>query len=136
MNMIRRLSTGRPRNDRRLILNAIIHRLAQRRQWNHLPREFGDDSTIHRVFQHWVKLGIFAKIWAALVAECDELLNKSSGTGKPPTVGWAKPGWEAIVLAPIRTDREKRDEKEPAHRWRRGLLAIIIARLMSTITNC
>jgi transposase len=66
-------STGRPRDDRRPIINAIIHRFRSGCQWNHLPREFGDDSKIHRVFLHWVKLGIFEKIWAQLLTECDEL---------------------------------------------------------------
>ncbi len=62
-------ATGRPRDDRRPILNAIIHRFRSGCQWNHLPQEFGDDSKIHRVFQHWVKLGIFEKIWAELLTE-------------------------------------------------------------------
>ena len=44
-------STGRPRHDRRPIFNAIIHRLRTGCQWNQLPKEFGDDSKIHRVFQ-------------------------------------------------------------------------------------
>ena len=66
-------STGRPRADRRPILNAIIYRFRSGCQWNHLPREFGDDSKIHRVFQHWVKRGIFEKIWVALLTECNEL---------------------------------------------------------------
>jgi putative transposase len=66
-------STGRPRNDRRPILNAIIYRFRTGCQWNHLPREFGDDSKIHRVFQHWVKLGVLETIWAQLLTECNEL---------------------------------------------------------------
>jgi putative transposase len=55
-------STGRPRHDRRPIFNAIIHRLRTGCQWNQLPKEFGDDSKIHRVFQHWVKLDFFVHI--------------------------------------------------------------------------
>jgi len=38
--------TGRPRDDRRPILNAIIHRFRTGCQWNRLPKEFGDDSKI------------------------------------------------------------------------------------------
>jgi transposase len=52
--------------------NAIIHRFRTGCQWNHLPGEFGDDSKIHRVFQHRVKLETFEKIWAQLITECDE----------------------------------------------------------------
>ena len=40
--------TGRKRVNPRPILNGIIFRLRSGCQWNHLPKTFGDDSTIHR----------------------------------------------------------------------------------------
>ena len=42
-------------------------------QWNRLPKELGDDSTIHRTFQRWVELGVLRRIWGALVEQCEEL---------------------------------------------------------------
>ena len=42
-------------------------------QWNRLPKELGDDSTIHRTFQRWVELGVLRRIWRALVEQCEEL---------------------------------------------------------------
>jgi putative transposase len=42
-------------------------------QWNHLPKEFGDDSTLHRWFQRWCKGEVFKKIWAILIQQCEEL---------------------------------------------------------------
>jgi transposase len=66
-------STGRPPEDRRRILDAIIFRLRTSCQWNHIPRVYGDDSTIYRCFDHWCKVGFFKKRWALLVKECDEL---------------------------------------------------------------
>ena len=65
--------TGRPRADWRSILNGIIFRMRSGCQWNRLPERFGDDSTVHRWFQRWCKNGVMLRIWAALVAECDEL---------------------------------------------------------------
>ena len=65
--------TGRKRADPRLMLNGIIFRLRSGCQWNHLPRELGDDSTIHRTFQRWVERGGFQRIWTVLAAECAEL---------------------------------------------------------------
>ena len=65
--------TGRKRVDRRAILDAVIFRLRSGCQWNRLPGDLPDDSTVHRTFQRWVALGAFEKIWAALVAECDDL---------------------------------------------------------------
>src|SRR5215216_5640233 len=65
--------TGRPRTDRRAVLDAVIFRLRTGCQWNRLPSEFPDDSTVHRAFQQWVELGILDRIWVALVEECEEL---------------------------------------------------------------
>jgi transposase len=42
-------------------------------QWNRLPSEFPDDSSVHRTFQKWVHLGLFERMWATLVEECAEL---------------------------------------------------------------
>jgi len=65
--------TGRKRIDQRSALNGIIYRMRSGVQWNQLPKEFGDDSSVHRTFQRWVELGIFERIWAALVTDCSEL---------------------------------------------------------------
>ena len=62
--------TGRKRADPRLMLNGIIFRLRSGCQWNHLPRELGDDSTIHRTFQRGVEGGVFQRIWTVLAADC------------------------------------------------------------------
>lgn len=43
--------TGRPRTDLRRVVNGIIFRMRSGCQWNQLPREFGDDSTVHRGFR-------------------------------------------------------------------------------------
>ena len=38
-----------------------------------LPKELGDDSTIHRTFQRWVERGVLHRMWGALVEGCEEL---------------------------------------------------------------
>jgi putative transposase len=60
--------TGRPRIDQRKAFDGILFILRSGCQWNRLPREFGNDSSVHRTFQRWVRLGIFQKLWSALVA--------------------------------------------------------------------
>jgi putative transposase len=65
--------TGRPRVDQRAVFDAVVFRLRTGCQWNRMPREFPDDSTVHRAFQRWVELGVLDRIWAALVEECEEL---------------------------------------------------------------
>jgi transposase len=80
--------TGRPRADRRAVLDAIIFRLRTGCQWNRMPKEeFPDDATVHRAFQRWIQLGVLDQIWAALVEECEE----STGSGRRPTGRWARP---------------------------------------------
>jgi transposase len=65
--------TGRPRIDQRKALDGIIFQMRSGCQWNHLPKEFGDDASIHRTFQRWIALGVLERLWAKLVERCDEL---------------------------------------------------------------
>lgn len=65
--------TGRKRIDPRRALDGIIYRMRSGVQWNQLPQEFGDDSSVHRTFQRWANLGVFQRIWAVLVADCAAL---------------------------------------------------------------
>ena len=68
-----RKKTGRKPVDWRLCLNGIIYQLRSGCQWNKLPKEFGDDSSVHRWFSRWSNDGILERIWAVLVEHCDEL---------------------------------------------------------------
>jgi transposase len=65
--------TGRRRIDPRRALDAIIFRLRSGCQWNRLPREFPDDSSVHRTFQRWVRLGVFDRIRSVLLEACEGL---------------------------------------------------------------
>jgi transposase len=65
--------TARRRIDQRAALDAIIFRLRSGCQWNHLPKEFPEDSSVHRTFQRWIELGVLDRIWATSVHECEEL---------------------------------------------------------------
>ena len=65
--------TGRDRIDQRAALNGIIYQMRSSCQWNHLPEQFGDDSSVHRTFQRWVQKGVLERIWATLVEGCEEL---------------------------------------------------------------
>ncbi len=66
---------GRKRVHPRQMLNGIIYRLRSGCQWNRLPKELGDDSTIHRTLQRWVELGVLSRMWAVLIEGCEELGN-------------------------------------------------------------
>ena len=66
-------ATGRKRIAPRPALEGIIYQMRTGCQWNVLPRQFGDDSSVHRTFQRWISEGVLDRIWAILVAECEEL---------------------------------------------------------------
>jgi putative transposase len=65
--------TGRKRIDQRKALDGIIYQLRTGCQWNVLPREFGDDSSVHRTFQRWLELDVLDRIWADLIEACEDL---------------------------------------------------------------
>jgi putative transposase len=65
--------TGRPRTGEREALNGIIHQMRSGGQWNQLPEEFGDDSSVHRTMQRWIARGVLKRLWAVLIGNCEEL---------------------------------------------------------------
>jgi transposase len=64
---------GRRRIDARAALDAMIYVLRTGCQWNQLPAQFPDDSSVHRTMQRWVATGVFEQIWVDLVTECADL---------------------------------------------------------------
>jgi putative transposase len=104
-------TTGRPRTDARRILDGIIFRFRTGCQWNHIPKVYGDDSTIHRAFQRWVEINLFEMIWYLLAAECDELaLVDWKWQAADGWLGKARSGGDEI--GPNPTDRAKNGTKK------------------------
>ncbi len=97
-------SIGRKRIDARAALDAIIFRLRSGCQWNQLPAEFPDDSSVHRTFQRWEQNGVLDGFWAILVEECEDLggVEWQCGAGDAPPPGkvqmqqWQKLGLEEM----------------------------------------
>jgi transposase len=111
--------TGRKVANWRAALNGIIFRMRSGCQWGQLPRKFGPKSTVHDWFQRWVEGGIFEKIWAVLVAECDELGGVQwEWQSADAMLGKARFGGGKDGQEPDRS-REIRDQEEPGDRWRR-----------------
>ncbi len=104
--------TGRKRSDERLAFNGVIYRMRTGCQWNHLPKDFGDDSSVHRAFARWEKKAIFDILWAILLTKCDDLQgvdwqwqSADGCLGKAravPKSGVGKRGRKSSVSAPIR----------------------------------
>src|SRR4029079_15532187 len=112
-------STGRRAANWRTMLNAILFRMRSGCQWDQLPERFGPKSTVHDWFQRWVEGGIFEKIWAVLVAECDELGGVQwQWQSADAMLGKARFGGEKGGQEPHRP-RQEGDQEEPGERRRR-----------------
>ena len=52
---------GPERIDQRKAFDGVIYRMRSGVQWNHLPKEYGDDASVHRTFQRWVERGVLER---------------------------------------------------------------------------
>ena len=87
-----RKKPGRPREDDRPLLNGLIWLARTGSQWQEIPRRYGAKSTVHDRLVEWVEADVFAKAWALVLQEFDELEG----------INWT---WQAvdgcIVKAPL-----------------------------------
>ena len=60
---------GKPRVDDRRVISGIIHVLKRGLQWRDAPKEYGPHKTLYNRFVRWSKMGVFDKIFSALVEE-------------------------------------------------------------------
>jgi len=92
--------SGRPPQNPRDVLNGILWILRTGAQWSDLPERYPPKSTCHRYFQHWNKLGVFAKILTALARDLKErggidlregFIDGSFAPAKKGAMVWARP---------------------------------------------
>ena len=60
---------GLPRVDDRRVLSGILYVIRNGLQWKDAPRRYGPHKTLYNRFVRWSRLGVFARIFAALAAE-------------------------------------------------------------------
>ena len=71
---VRKVGAGRKPKDARLVFEAIVFVLRTGCQWKALPAErFGSASAIHKRYLKWQRAGVFEALWAAGLAEYDDL---------------------------------------------------------------
>lgn len=70
---------GRPRTtEMREVLNAILYLLRTGCQWRMLPQEFPPRSTVYDYFRRFWQLGLWARIWMALLMEAREAAGREA----------------------------------------------------------
>lgn len=112
-------SGGRPRADRRRVLDGILYVLRTGCQWKAVPSEFGSPSTLHDYFQEWTQKGVFFRLWKEALREYDALHG----------IDW---GWQsldgAMTKAPLGGEKNRpesdgprqiRHPAFPSYGWRR-----------------
>lgn len=62
---------GRPPLDLRRVADGIYYVMRIACPWKAAPNEYGSGSSLHRYFQAWCKLGVFAKLWKMGLLEYD-----------------------------------------------------------------
>jgi len=63
------LSHGVPRVDDLKVVSGIIHVIRNGLRWRDAPDIYGPHKTLYNRFIRWSKMGVFDKIFTALVAE-------------------------------------------------------------------
>jgi putative transposase len=117
---------GRPAEDDRQMLAAILYVLRTGIQWNALPRELGASTTVYDRFRLWEQQGVFDRIWQAGLEEYDELEG----------IAWEWQSMDGVITkAPFGgaatganpTDRGKRGTKRSQLSDGRGMpLAVVV----------
>jgi transposase len=67
----RRSGRGRPAKDHRLVVNAILWRLATGVPWRDLPERYGPWRTVYSRFRRWQRAGVWDRALAALQTAAD-----------------------------------------------------------------
>ena len=64
-------ATGRPAEDHRGILNAILWKVRTGAPWRDLPERYGSWSTVHSRFRRWRLAGVWDRLFAAVQQQAD-----------------------------------------------------------------
>jgi transposase len=62
----RRGQPGRPAQDNRLFLDAVLWGARTGAPWRDLPERFGNWNTVFRRFSRWARRGVWEKVFQAL----------------------------------------------------------------------
>ncbi len=82
------VSRGLRRVDRRRVISGIVYVIRHGVQWKDAPRGYGPHQTLYNRFVRWSRLGVFDRIFAALVAAAgvpDRLMIDSTHLKAHPT---------------------------------------------------
>jgi transposase len=62
---------GARRKDDRVVVNAILWKLATGAPWRDLPERYGPWQSVYTRFRRWTKAGVWDRLFAAIQREAD-----------------------------------------------------------------
>jgi putative transposase len=62
---------GRPGEDNRLFVDAVLWIARAGAPWRDLPREFGNWNSVFQRFRRWAKKGVWERVFNALIENPD-----------------------------------------------------------------
>jgi putative transposase len=96
---------GRPRANRRQLMDGIFYVLRTGCQWKALPREYGSGSTVHRYFQEWAEQGVFGEAWRCMLKRYDQRRR----------IGW---NWQSVDGSMTKAPLGGEKNRQKSHRSR------------------
>lgn len=67
----RRGTVGRPAEDNRLFVEAVLYRYRAGIPWRDLPERFGDFRVVHTRFSRWAARGVWRRVFEHLARDAD-----------------------------------------------------------------
>lgn len=67
----RKGSIGRPADDNRQFVEAVLYRYRAGIAWRDLPERFGNFSVVHTRFSRWAKRGVWKRLFEHLAQDAD-----------------------------------------------------------------
>jgi transposase len=67
----RKGSVGRPAEDNRLFVEAVLYRYRAGIPWRDLPERFGDFRVVHTRFSRWALRGVWKTVFEHLATDAD-----------------------------------------------------------------
>jgi transposase len=67
----RKGSVGRPAENNRLFVEAVLYRYRAGVPWRDLPERFGDFRVVHTRFSRWARRGVWKKLFEHLAQDAD-----------------------------------------------------------------
>ena len=96
-------SRGLPRVDDRRVISGIIYVIRNGLQWKDAPRGYGPHKTLYNRFVRWSRLGVFARIFAALAANAGApdrlMIDTTHLKGIGPRQACCKRGFSTLYRA-------------------------------------